>query len=81
VDVGRGGLATVGTSASSEENAASTKEVPGGEGAGEVRVAGHDANQFNGFRLGRFAQGRETRTVPGWSSWYRWVSSWTLRGG
>jgi len=33
VDVGRGGLAPVGTCTSSEEGAASTKEVPAGEGS------------------------------------------------
>jgi len=52
-----------------------------GEGSAGVRLGGHAANQFKGFRLSRWARGRESRTVPGWSSWYSWVSSWTLRGG
>jgi len=81
VDVGQRGLAPVGTGASSEEGAASTKEVPAGEGSGEARLGGRAANYSNSFRLGRFASGRETRTVPGWSGRYSWVNSWTLRGG
>ena len=81
MDVGRCGLGTVCTGASSEEGAASTKEVPAGKGSGKVRLGGRAANLSNGFKLGRFASGRETRTVPGWSSRYCWVSSWTLRGG
>jgi len=81
VDVRRRGLAPVSTGASSEEGAASTKEVPVGEGSGEVRLGRRAVNKFNGYRLGRFASRRETRTVPGWSSWHSWVSSCTLRGG
>jgi len=81
VDVGRRGLAPIGTGASSEEGAASTKEVPAGEGSGEAIMGGRTANHLNGFRLGRFASGRETRTVSGWSGRYCLVSSWTLGGG
>ena len=81
MDVGRRGLAPVGTRASSEEGAASTKEVPAGEGSGKARLGGRAADYLKGFRLGRFASGRKTRTVPGCSGWYSWVSSWTLRGG
>jgi len=80
VDVGRRGLAPVGTGACSEESAASTKEVPAGEGSGEPTLGRRAANQLNGFVLGRFASGRETRTVPGWSGRYSWVDSGTLRG-
>jgi len=65
VDVGRHGLTPVGTGACSEEGAASTKEVPAGEGSGEVRLGRRAANQLKGFGLGRFAGGGETRTVPG----------------
>jgi len=81
VDVGRGGLAPVSTGACSEEGAASTKEIPAGEGSGKVRLGRCAANQFNGFRLGRLASRRETRTVPGWSGRYSWVNSRTLGGG
>jgi len=81
VDVGRRWLALVGTGACSEEGAASTKEVPAGEGGGEVRLGRRAANQLYRFGLGRFARGRETRTVPGWGGRYSWVNSWTLRGG
>jgi len=81
VDVGRGGFAPVGTGASSEEGATSTKEVPAGDGSGEVRLGRGAANQFNCFGLGRFAIGWETWTLPGWSGRYSWVNSWTLRGG
>jgi len=81
VDVGRHGLAPVGTGACSEEGAASTKEVPAGEGSGEARLGLRAENHSNGFRLGRFASGRETRTVPGWSGRYSRVNGWTLRGG
>ena len=70
MDGGRRGLPPVGTGASSEEGAASTKEVPAGQGSSEVRLGGRAANQFNGFRLGRFPSGKETRTVPGLSSRY-----------
>jgi len=80
VDIGRCWPAPVGSGASAEEGAASTKEVPAREGSGEVWLGGHAANQLIAFRLGRFATGRETRTVPGRSSRYSWVSSWTLRG-
>jgi len=80
VDVGRRGLAPVGTGASSEEGPASTKAVPAGEWSGEARLGGRATNQLNGFRLGRFASGRETRTVPGWSGRNSRVNSWTLRG-
>jgi len=81
VDVGRRGLTPFGTGASSEEGAASSKEVPAGEGSSEVSLCGRTAHQFNGFGLGRFASRRETRTVPGWGSWYSWGNSCTLRGG
>jgi len=81
VDVSRRGLAPVGTCACSEEGSANTKEVPAGEESNEVRLGRLAANQFNGFGLGRFASGRETRTIPGWSGRYSWVNSWTLRGG
>jgi len=81
VEVGRRGLARVGTGACSEEGGASTKEIPAGEGSGEVRLGRRAANQFNSFGLGRLASGRETRTVPGWSGRYGWVNSRTLRGG
>ena len=81
MDVGRRGLAPVGTGACSEEGAASTKEIPAGEGIGEVRLGRRAANQFNGFGLGRLASGREPRTVPGWSGRYGWVSRGTLGGG
>ena len=64
MDVSRCGLAPVGTFGSSETGAASTKEVPVGEGSGKVRVGGRTANQFNGFRLDRCASRSETRTVP-----------------
>jgi len=81
VDVGRRGLAPVGTCARSEEGPTSTKEVHAGEGSGKVRLDGRAANQYNCFGLGRFPSWRETRTVPVWGSWYCWGSSWTLRGG
>jgi len=81
VDIGWRGHAPVGTGASAEEGAANTKEVPAGEGSGEVRLGGHAVNEFNSFGLGRSARGRETRAVPGWSSRYSWVSSCTVRGG
>ena len=81
MDVGQRGLAPLGTGAFSEECAASTKEVPAGEGSGEVRLGRRAANQLNGFGLGRFASRREMRTVPGWRGRYSWVDSWTLRGG
>jgi len=81
VDVGQRRLTPVGTGASSEEGAASTTEVPAGEGSGELRLVGYAVNQFNSFALGRFASGRETRIVPRWSSQDSMVSSWTLRGG
>ena len=80
MDVGQGGLAPVGTIASSKEGAACTKEVSAGEGGGKARVGRSAANHFTSFRLGRFAGGRETRTESGWSGWYSWVNSWTLRG-
>ena len=80
MDVGRGGLAPVGTGASSKEGAACTKVVPAGEGGGKARVGRRAANHFNSFRLWRFAGGRETRTVSVWSGRYNWVNSWTLRG-
>ena len=44
VNVGRSGLAPVGTGASSEEGAACTKEVPAREGRGEARLARRAAN-------------------------------------
>jgi len=81
VDIGRRGLAPVGTGASSEEGAACTKEVSAGEGGGKARVGGSTANHFNSFRLGRFASKGEMWTVSGRSGRYSWVSSWTLRGG
>ena len=81
MDVGRRGLAPVGTGASSEEGAACTKEVSAGEGGGKARVGGSTADYFDSFRLGRFAGGREARTVSGWSGRYSWVNSWTLRSG
>ena len=81
MDVGRSGLDPVGTGASSEEGAASTKEVPAGEGSGEARLGRRAANHSTGFRLGRFAGGREMRAVSGWGSRHNWRSSWTLRGG
>ena len=81
MDVGRRGLALVGTGARAEEGAASTKEVLAGQGSGKARLGGRAPNHFNGFRLGRFASRRERRTVPGCSSRYSWVNSWTLRGG
>jgi len=80
VDVGRRGLAPVGTGACSEEGAASTNEIPAGEGSGEVRLGRRAPNQFNGIGLGRLASGRETSTVPGWSGRYSWVNSWTVGG-
>jgi len=81
VDIGRCGPAPVGTGACSEEGAASTKEVPAGEGSGKVRLGRRAADQFNGFGLGRFASGREMRTLPGRCGQYSWAKSWTLRGG
>ena len=81
MDVSRRGLAPVGTRASSEEGAVSTKDVHTVEGSGEGRLVGGAANHFNRFMLGTFASVRETRTVPGWSGRYSWVSSWTLSGG
>jgi len=80
VDVSRGGLAPVGTGASSKEGAACIKEVSAGEGGGNPRVGGSAANHLNVFRLGRFAGGGEMGTVSGWSGRYSWVNSWTLRG-
>jgi len=80
VDVGWGGLAPVGTGASWKEGGACTKEGSAGEGGGKAGVGGSAANHFNSFRLGRFAGGRETRTVSGWSGRYSWVNSWTMRG-
>ena len=80
MDVGRGGLAPVGTGGSSKEGAACTKEVSAGEGGGKVRVGRSAANHLNCFRLGRFAGAREPRTVSGWSGRNSWVNSWTLRG-
>ena len=81
MDIGRRGLAPVGTGACSEEGAASTKEIPAGEGSSEVRLGRRTANQVNGFGLGRFASGRETRTMHGWSGRDSWLNSWTGRGG
>ena len=81
MDVGRGGVAPVGTGASSEEGAACTKEGSAGEGGGKAGVGGSAANHFDSFRLGRFASGRKTRTVSGWCGRHSWVNSWTLRGG
>jgi len=81
VDVGRRGLAPLGTGASSEEGASSTKELPVGEGSGEVRLGRPPANQLNSFGLRRFASKRETRTVPGSSGRFSWMNRWTLRGG
>jgi len=78
VAVGQRGLAPVGTGARAEEGAANTKEVPAGEGSGEVRLGGCAAKEFKGFGLRRFARGREIRAVPGWSCRYSWVSCWTL---
>ena len=37
--------------------------------------------ELNSLGLGRFARGREARTVPGSSSRYSWGSSWALSGG
>jgi len=68
VDIGRGGLAPVGTGASSKEDAASTKEIPAGEGSGKVRLGGGAPNESNGFGVCRFAGGGETRAVSGWGS-------------
>ena len=76
-----GGLAPVSTADSSKECAASTKEIPGGDGSGKVRLGGRASNRFNGLGMGRFARGRETRAVPGWISRHVWRTSWTLRGG
>jgi len=81
VDIGRRGLAPLGTGACSEDGAASTKEVPAGEGSGEVGLGRRAANQLHGFGLGRFASGREKRTAPGWGGRYSGVNSWTLRCG
>ena len=81
VVVSRSELAPVGTGDSTEEATTSAKEVPAGKGGGEVRLCRRAANEFNGFRLGRFASWRETRTVPGWGGRHSWVSSWALRGG
>ena len=81
MDVGRPGLAPVGTCACPEEGAASTKEVPAGEGSGEVGLGRRAANQLHGFGLGRFASGREMRTVPGWGGRCSGVNSGTLSGG
>jgi len=75
VDVGRGGLAPVGTGASSKAGAASTKEIPAGEGSGKVRLGGSAPNEYNGLGMGRFAGGRETRAVSGWGSRHNWRSS------
>ena len=58
MEIGRRGLAPVGTGASSEEGAACTKEVSVGEGGGKARVGGSAAKHFNRVRLGRFASGR-----------------------
>jgi len=73
--LGQRGLAPGSTGASSEECAASPKEVPAGERSGEATVCACAANHFNSFRLGRFASGRETRTVPGWSGRYNRANS------
>jgi len=81
MDVGQGGLAPVGTGASSKEGAAITKEIPEGEGSGKVRLGGRASNKSDGLGMGGFARGRETRAVPGWRSRYDWRSSCTLRGG
>ena len=81
MDVGRRGFAPVGTGACSEEGAASTKEVPAGEGSGKVRLGRRAVDQFNGFGLRRLASGRDTRTVPRWSGRYSWLNRWTLGGG
>ena len=71
----------MGTGASSEEGAASTKEIPAGEGSGEVMLDRCAANKFYCFGLGRFARRREMGAVPRWSSRYDWGSSWDLGGG
>ena len=68
MDIGRGGLAPVGTGASSKEGAASTKEIPAGEGSGKVRLGGRAPHESNGFGVCRFAGGGETRAVSGWGS-------------
>jgi len=68
MDVGGGGLASVGTGPSSKEGAASTNEIPVGEGSGKGRLGGRASNKFNGLGIGRLARGRETRAVPGWRS-------------
>ena len=81
MDVGRHGLAPVGTGASSEEGATCTKEVFAVQGGGKAGVGRSAANHFDSFRLGRFGGGRKTRAVSGWSGRYSWVNSWTLRGG
>jgi len=80
MDVGQRGLAPIGTGASSEEGAASTKEIPAGEGGGEGRVGRCATNELDGLRLGRFTRGREERTMPGWSSRCSWGSRLALRG-
>ena len=81
MDVGRRELAPVGTGACFEDGAASTKEIPAGEGSGEVRLGRRAANKLNGFGLGRLASRREARTMPGWSGRHSWVNSRTLGGG
>jgi len=70
MDVGRCELAPVGTGSSPDQGAASTKEVPAGEGGGEVRLGRCNANEFNSHRLGRFTTWRETRAVSGRTSWH-----------
>jgi len=81
VDVSRGRLAPVSTGASTEEGAASTKDIPVGEGSGETRLGRCTANHLDCLGLSRFARGRETGALPRRSGLYGWGSSWTLRGG
>jgi len=81
VDVSRGGLALVGTGASSKEAAASTKEIPAGEGSGKGRLGGLAPNESNCLGMGRFAGGREMGPGSARRSRHDWRSSWTLRGG
>jgi len=64
-----------------KEGAASTKEIPAGEGSGKVRLGRRAVNESNCLRMGRFGGGRETTAVSGWRSRHGWRSSWTLRGG
>ena len=75
MDIGRGGIAPVATGASSKEGAASTKEIPAGEGSGKVRLGGGAPNESHSLGMGRFAGGRETRAVSGWGSRHNWRSS------